>query len=110
MGGDQAGVDIPDGATYQYLDLKHKNALIPVDQAIHTPGALLFYFSKMPQDGSGRPPVAHVAISLGDGKTIEEGHAYGSTSSRQRTGSMLPASSQVSPTNPLRRVGRSRTS
>jgi cell wall-associated NlpC family hydrolase len=45
--------------------------LIPVEQAIHTPGALLFHFASEPQPGAGEPPVAHVAISLGNGKTIE---------------------------------------
>ena len=45
--------------------------LIPVDQAIHTPGALLFHFASEPQPGTGEPDIAHVAISLGNGKTIE---------------------------------------
>jgi hypothetical protein len=71
-------VEIPDGAMYQYLDLKHKNALMPVDQALHTKGALLFYFSTEPNEGGGRPSKAHVAISLGDGRTIEaKGTKYG---------------------------------
>ncbi|GAA1519782.1 NlpC/P60 family protein [Kribbella lupini] len=74
----QAGVEIPDGAMYQYLDLKQKDALIPVDQALHTKGALLFYFSNEPTPGGGRPSKAHVAISLGDGRTIEaKGTKYG---------------------------------
>ena len=74
----QAGVEIPDGAMYQYLDLKQQDALIPVDQAMHTKGALLFYFSNEPTPGGGRPSRAHVAISLGDGRTIEaKGTKYG---------------------------------
>jgi hypothetical protein len=74
----QAGVEIPDGAMYQYLDLKQKDSLIPVDQAMHTKGALLFYFSNEPTPGGGRPARAHVAISLGDGRTIEaKGTKYG---------------------------------
>jgi cell wall-associated NlpC family hydrolase len=74
----QAGVEIPDGAMYQYLDLKQKDSLIPVDQAMHTKGALLFYFSNEPTAGGGRPSRAHVAISLGDGRTIEaKGTKYG---------------------------------
>ena len=50
---------------------------MPVDQALRTKGALLFYFSREPK--SGLPPgQAHVAISLGDGRTIEaKGRAYG---------------------------------
>jgi cell wall-associated NlpC family hydrolase len=50
-----------------------------VQQALATPGALLFHFDSEPQPGlSGEPPVAHVAISLGNGTTMEaKGHAYG---------------------------------
>jgi cell wall-associated NlpC family hydrolase len=74
----QVGVEIPDGAMYQYLHLKNQNMLIPVEDAINTPGALLFYFSSEPTRGGGRPGRAHVAISQGDGKTIEaKGRNYG---------------------------------
>ena len=75
---DQVGVTIPDGAMYQYLDLKNKDQLMPVEEALHTKGALLFYFSSEPTAGGGRPAEAHVAISLGDGRTIEaRGTSYG---------------------------------
>ena len=75
---DQAGVTIPDGAMYQYLDLKSQGELMPVDEALHTKGALLFYFSTEPTADGGRPSEAHVAISLGDGRTIEaKGSSYG---------------------------------
>jgi hypothetical protein len=48
-----------------------------VEQALKTPGALLFSFSSDPMSG-GRPSAAHVAISLGNGKTIEaKGTQYG---------------------------------
>lgn len=67
----QAGVEIPDGATAQFLHLKEKGMLIPVEQAKNTPGALLFSFDREPRPGDGRTPGAHVAISLGDGRTIE---------------------------------------
>jgi len=67
----QAGTKIPDGATAQYLDLKQKGLLIPVDKAKDTPGALLFSFDREPRPGDGRTPGAHVAISLGDGKVVE---------------------------------------
>ncbi|HEY7042778.1 MAG TPA: NlpC/P60 family protein, partial [Nocardioidaceae bacterium] len=74
----QAGVEVPDGAMYQYLDLKAKGDLMPVEQALHTRGALLFYFSSEPTASGGRPSEAHVAISLGNGKTIEaKGTDYG---------------------------------
>ncbi|MCW6006153.1 C40 family peptidase [Micromonospora sp. CPCC 205371] len=74
----QAGVKIPDGATAQYLHLKERGMLIPVEEARNTPGALLFSFDREPRPGDGRTPGAHVAISLGDGKTIEaRGRAFG---------------------------------
>lgn len=50
----QAGITIPDGSWNQRAATQR----ISVDQALRTPGALLF------SDG-------HVAISLGDGRTIE---------------------------------------
>jgi len=75
----RAGVTIPDGAAHQYVWLKEQGATMSVQQALQTPGALLFHFDSEPQPGlGGEPPVAHVAISLGNGKTIEaRGHAYG---------------------------------
>jgi len=74
----RVGVDITDGSWLQYLDLKQRGALIPVEQALRTPGALLFSFSEEPQPGGSRPSQAHVAISLGDGRTIEaRGRDYG---------------------------------
>ena len=74
----RVGVDLPDGSWHQYLQLKEAGAIIPVDQAVHTPGALLFTFDREPTADGGRPGQAHVAISLGDGNTIEaRGRAYG---------------------------------
>jgi len=67
----RAGFDLDDGTWLQYLQLKDANALMSVDEAMHTPGALLFRFSSEPTPGSGRPDDAHVAISLGDGRTVE---------------------------------------
>ena len=53
---DQAGVQLPAGAAYQYVALKQQGMTIPVDQAIHTPGALLFHFATEPQPGlQGEP-------------------------------------------------------
>ncbi|QGN34980.1 NlpC/P60 family protein [Microlunatus sp. Gsoil 973] len=73
----QAGVKLPRIAEAQYMDLKSKDMLIPVDKALKTPGALLFYFSEEPK-GPLPAGQAHVAISLGNGKTIEaKGSAYG---------------------------------
>jgi hypothetical protein len=67
----RAGVSLPDGSWNQYLALQQQHSTISVEQALHTPGALLFSFSSEPTAGSGRPSQAHVAISLGDGRTIE---------------------------------------
>jgi cell wall-associated NlpC family hydrolase len=72
----QVGVKMPDGAWNQYEFLRKGGHMIPVDQAVHTPGALLFSFSSDPDQG--HPKANHVAISLGDGKTIEaKGTQYG---------------------------------
>ncbi len=61
----QAGINIPDGTMNQEPYLQQKGAQISLQEAINTPGALLY------KDG-------HVAISLGDGRTIEAmGSAYG---------------------------------
>ena len=74
----RVGVDLPDGSWLQYLQLKQQGATIPVAQALQTPGALLFSFSQEPTPGGGRPSHAHVAISLGNGRTIEaRGRSYG---------------------------------
>ena len=67
----QAGVTIPDGAAGQYRYFQKMGLLVPVEEAKNTPGALLFHFASDPVGGKGEPPVAHVAISTGDGKTIE---------------------------------------
>ncbi|MCK0113053.1 NlpC/P60 family protein [Ornithinimicrobium sp. F0845] len=67
---EQVGVEIPRTSQGQYLDLKSQSATISVEEALHTKGALLFYFPYEPTGGP-RPPGAHVAISLGDGRTVE---------------------------------------
>lgn len=56
---------MPDGSANQRAYVQQKGTQMSVADAIRTPGALLF-----------RP--GHVAISLGDGRTIEaRGRAYG---------------------------------
>jgi cell wall-associated NlpC family hydrolase len=68
----QAGVDDVAEASYlQYLQFKQAGTLIPVDQAINTPGAVLFRFPHEPIPGEPRQDGSHVAISLGDGRTFE---------------------------------------
>jgi cell wall-associated NlpC family hydrolase len=91
----RAGVDVPDGSWLQYLQLKQQGATIPVEQALRTPGALLFSFSHEPTPGGARPSQAHVAISLGDGRTIEaRGSKYGvgtfDAGSRFEYGAVIP--------------------
>jgi len=90
----RAGIEIPAGSSAQYLDLKAKGLLIPVEQAANTPGALLFTFSSEPTANGERPDVAHVAISQGNGTTIEADDAQGVTSmpvgSRFQYAAVLP--------------------
>lgn len=60
---------MPDGSKAQKAHCQSHKTLITVDQGIHTAGALLFRMS-------GNP--THVAISRGNGQTIEaRGRAYG---------------------------------
>jgi hypothetical protein len=66
----RAGVHIPDGAAHQYLYLKGLGTTIPVEQAKHTPGALMFTFDGEPPPNM-EPEIAHVVISDGNGGTIE---------------------------------------
>jgi hypothetical protein len=67
----QVDVDVGTASYLQYLDMKQAGALVDVERALDTPGALLFTFSDEPVPGGGRPAKAHVAISLGDGRVIE---------------------------------------
>jgi len=65
----QAGGSIPDGSSAQYATCRKHHTTLTVAQAIKTRGALLF---------RGPGGNEHVAISLGNGKTIEaRGRAYG---------------------------------
>ncbi len=75
----RVGDPIPDGATAQYLYLRDHGTTMTVDQALHTPGALLFHFGHEPKNLGDIPADGHVAISVGDGvHTIEaRGHKYG---------------------------------
>lgn len=60
---------VPDGSWNQMNHCRAHGSLVPIEQAIRTPGALLFT-----QTSSTR----HVAVSRGDGSTIEaRGSAYG---------------------------------
>jgi cell wall-associated NlpC family hydrolase len=71
----RAGLFMPDGTWAQYQHCKRNRKIITVEQAIRTRGALLF-IAKGAGAGGGRGN--HIAISLGDGRTIEaRGRAYG---------------------------------
>lgn len=66
------GIYMPDGSRAQYAHCKRKGLEVSVEQAIRTPAALLFVY------GTGNNRTEHVAISQGNGKTIEAaGRAYG---------------------------------
>ncbi len=68
---------MPDGSWWQYQHCYRHGLVVGLGEAILTPGALLFRFGGDPM-GRVRPPSAHVAISLGDHRTIEaRGRAYG---------------------------------
>ena len=66
---------MPDGTWIQHSHCVRHGTMIPIDEGIDTRGALLFNH----RDGAGnptsdmsvRPTTAHVALSLGDGTTIE---------------------------------------
>jgi cell wall-associated NlpC family hydrolase len=76
---ERVGAKIPDGATAQYLYTRDHGTTMSVEQALKTPGALLFHFGHEPRDLGDIPADGHVAISLGDGvHTIEaRGRKYG---------------------------------
>ena len=62
---------MPDGSWNQLAHCREYESLISVDEAMHTPGALLFCFEGGDPYSGKRPHRAHVAISLGNGRTIE---------------------------------------
>jgi hypothetical protein len=71
----RAGVKFVDGAYNQYSACKSAGRLVSVEDAIRIPGALLFV-AKCGSCGAGQGN--HVAISQGNGKTIEaRGRRYG---------------------------------
>jgi len=60
----RAGGNIVDGAANQFNYCKQHGTVISVQQALRTPGALLFYRD-----------LGHVMISLGDGRVVEAGNS-----------------------------------
>lgn len=61
---------MPDGTWHQITHGRIHNAIVSIEEAVRTQGALLFSFSSSPFTGK-RPKAAHVAVSQGNGKTIE---------------------------------------
>lgn len=61
---------MPDGSWNQAAHCRDEGTLISPAAGLQLRGALLFYFSSSPFVGT-RPSRAHVAISLGDGRTME---------------------------------------
>lgn len=66
----QVAPRMPDGSWYQARHSANHAQLVSVEEGIATEGALLFRFSSSPFEGP-RPSSAHVAVSRGDGTTIE---------------------------------------
>lgn len=99
----RAGVTLPRTAQTQYLALKAEGMTVPVEQALHTPGALLFRFSSEPVPGSSGPQEAHVAISMGDGVRVVEaqnsrtGVIYGKASDGYTQAAVIPGISDGVP-------------
>jgi cell wall-associated NlpC family hydrolase len=68
---------MPDGSWLQFQHCAKHGSVVSVEKAIIVPGALLFIFSSDPTK-KARPKRAHVAMSLGNGMTIEaRGKAFG---------------------------------
>ena len=66
----QSGVTVNDGSWLQYRQLNRQGGDLSVDDALRTPGALVFTFSSDPMASPNRPTSAGVAISLGNGQVI----------------------------------------
>ncbi len=98
----RVGVEVSDGSWLQYLQLQKQGGAITVEEALHTRGALLFYFST-PPSSAGRPGKAHVAISLGDGRTIEARSptdgvgSFAATAKRFNYAAVIPGLSAAGP-------------
>jgi hypothetical protein len=65
----RAGVQVNDNPTSQYRQIVGKGGGVDIDDALHTPGAILYEFNGDPINGS--PTRASTAISLGDGRIID---------------------------------------
>lgn len=93
---------MPDGAYWQWKHCQQHGTAIPVEQAIHTPGALLFVNNPAIV---GYQSVPHVAFSLGNGYTIEaRGTAWGvgswAAAGRFQVAALIPGVEYPTPTAP----------
>jgi cell wall-associated NlpC family hydrolase len=69
---------MPDGSWLQAQHCRNHHTLRKVGDAIDIQGALLFMFKGGDPFGNSRPDMAHVAVSLGNGSTIEaRGRKFG---------------------------------
>jgi len=64
----RAGAPLPDGSGAQVDAVVRAGAVIPLEEAVRTRGALLL---RRPRPIPGGWAPGHVAISLGDGRTVE---------------------------------------
>ena len=72
----QVGVDFPAPVSTQTYLIRNAGGFIPVADAVKTRGAILY--RGVPGINGGMSGSDHIAISLGDGRTIEaRGQAYG---------------------------------
>jgi hypothetical protein len=106
----EAGITLDRTAQDQYVQLKGQNATVSVEEALRTKGALLFSFSEEPTAKGTVLRHAHVAISLGDGRTMEAmGTSYGvkvaSATGRFQYGAVIPAFRDL----PDQALGRNRS-
>jgi cell wall-associated NlpC family hydrolase len=108
----QAGVqpEMPDGTWYQQSHCAQHGLLVPLDEGIDTRGALLFNHrdaaGQPVSDMAARPATAHVAISLGDGTTIEAmgtnwGTCLGRANGRNWTHAARIPGADYAPADPL---------
>ena len=88
------GASVPDGAYAQMKAIEDAGLLTSAAEARKHYGWLLFYDNR--STATGRNRVVHVAISLGDGTTLEAWHegvpvgCYDATRSRFTTGGPIP--------------------
>lgn len=67
----QAGITLPDGSWKQYRHLAGSGSTVSVEDALRTPGALVFGFSSDPLASAERPARSYVGVSLGDGTVLD---------------------------------------